>query len=522
MRKAGMACLLFFAVIVALPQSMAYGKEEKAEFALTEEEKAYIDSLGVLCVAVDNNFEPMSKYSGGNYTGASVELFETITEAIHLKYQYVMKEDSWATKVAGVKSDKVQILFPVSRNEGRAGFGCYSQDYYQTYYCLLALEQGHEELEALDRIRNTGIGVVQETSIIEYLCHLGYSSDLVYFDSDESLYQALKRGDVEYGCQNVSVFIEDYFTKELFYLKQVYKFLENPKEYCYFFTKKYENTPLIDIFDRAIDYYNSQALFDKYEVGQLELMNSYIARMKERNTVFFCLVAAVALVICLIKMFLDAKKKKEMYAYAAKINETAFLQAQIKPHFLYNTLSAIAALCYVDAEKAGELTVSLSRYMSIIFQSSNCSEWIPLEREIRLIELYLNIEKTRHGERLQYLLDMGLDSSGYRIRPLLIQPIVENAVKHGALQQIGGGTVKVTIWQEEEELFVAVEDDGAGMSEKELRRIDNREAKEGESALLNIRRRLAMEGGSLSIVSEENQGTRVILRIPVRKGNADA
>lgn len=506
--------VLFVAAIIS--PGAAYGSNE-AEFTLTKEEKAYIDTLGNIAVAVDDNFVPLSKYAGGAYEGASVELFEKIADTINLRYHYVMQGADWAQKVEGMKSGEVQILFPASRSLQREAFGCYSKSYYQTFYSVITSENTEVKWESIDDIQDASLGVVRETAIIEYLVNHGFKNNLVYFDSDDRLYKALQKGDITYGCQNVSVFMEDYFTKELFDLKQVYEISEVPKDYCFFFAKRYADTPLVEIFNRGIDYYNSSSLIDKYTVGQLELINNYIRQMKERNIIAILLVVAALLIIWVIGKLLDTKQKKEKYAYEARVNESAFLQAQIKPHFLYNTLSAIAGLCYTDAKKAGELTIKLSHYMSIIFQTDNCSEWIPLDREIRLIELYLEIEKTRHGKRLQYVLDIDLESEKFTIMPLLLQPIVENAVKHGSLQRIKGGEVRVSLTAEGKMLCAIIEDDGVGMDDETLQKIFDRSSKKEESAMFNIRQRLMMEGGNIVVESEVNKGTRVKLRIPMRR-----
>ena len=415
MRKVKFLRIIAMLFIAAVILSGTVYASNEAELTLTEEEKTYINTLGDIAVAIDDNFVPLSKYSRGVYGGASVELFEKIADTMNLRYHYVMQGADWAQKIEGLKSGEVQILFPASKSLQRESFGCYSQSYYQTFYSVITSEKTEEQWESLDKIQDAPLGVVRETAIIEFLSNHGFEKNLVYFDSDERLYRALQNGDILYGCQNISVFMEDYFTKELFDLKQVYEISEAPKDYCFLFEESYANTPLVEIFNRGIDSYNSSSLIEKYTVGQLELINNYIRQLKERNIIAILLATSALLIIWVIAKFLDAKQKKEKYAYEARVNESAFLQAQIKPHFLYNTLSAIAGLCYTDAKKAGELTISLSRYMSIIFQTDNYSEWIPLDREIRLIELYLEIEKTRHGKRLQYGLDIDLESEKFMI-----------------------------------------------------------------------------------------------------------
>lgn len=134
----GIICILLFSAGLRWNVDYALAGEQDS-FALTEEERDYIRSIGRIDVAVDNNFVPISAYDEKEkrYSGASVELFEIIADAIGLQYRYVMEEKTWSEKIKAVKAGDVQLLFPVSKNEERAAYGCFSDSYYETYYTLI-------------------------------------------------------------------------------------------------------------------------------------------------------------------------------------------------------------------------------------------------------------------------------------------------------------------------------------------------------------------------------------------------
>ncbi|MBB6635762.1 sensor histidine kinase [Cohnella thailandensis] len=199
----------------------------------------------------------------------------------------------------------------------------------------------------------------------------------------------------------------------------------------------------------------------------------------------------------------------------AKEAEIAFLRSQINPHFLYNTLNSIAILCLKDPRRAEELTLEFSRYLRRSFDFKPIGSPTTLEHELELIQAYLTIEKARFGSRLnvEYEVDA---APGTRVPPLVLQPLVENAVRHGLMSNLRGGTVKITIREEEDaSIRFVVEDNGRGMDRFQLESV----LVPGESrkgiGLANIGQRIMLlYGNSLQIESEEGRGTRVSFRIP--------
>ncbi|RXZ82178.1 response regulator [Paenibacillaceae bacterium] len=200
----------------------------------------------------------------------------------------------------------------------------------------------------------------------------------------------------------------------------------------------------------------------------------------------------------------------------AKDAEIAFLRSQIKPHFLYNALNSIAALCMEEPQKAEELTLELAQYLRSSFDFKQLESLTTIENELELIQAYINIEKARFGARLQveYELDEDLN---IRIPPLILQPLVENAIRHGLMSNLRGGTVKISVnLREQDAIRFVVEDNGCGMNEQRLREVLNPDAaKKGGVGLWNISQRIKLlYGNQLHIESKAGVGTKVSFEIP--------
>ena len=193
--------------------------------------------------------------------------------------------------------------------------------------------------------------------------------------------------------------------------------------------------------------------------------------------------------------------------------ELNFLQAQIKPHFLYNALSVIISISVREPERAKELLLHLSDYLRGSFNFENHNGFISLWTELQTVKAYLAIEKARFKERLQVIYD--LDEDVYGSIPMLsLQPLVENAVRHGIMGRVEGGTVRITVKRMADQIVITVEDDGIGMSEDRLSELFALENIEGVGIRNIHKRMLALYGHGLQIVSELGQGTKVTMKIP--------
>ncbi|WP_270567651.1 ABC transporter substrate binding protein [Clostridium beijerinckii] len=198
-------------------------------------------------------------------------------------------------------------------------------------------------------------------------------------------------------------------------------------------------------------------------------------------------------------------------------NEMAFLQSQIKPHFLYNSISTIMSFCYTDGERAGELLGCFSEYLQKSFNIDNRETTVSLESELELTRAYTEIEKARFGERLtvEYNIDNNLLKQ--RILPLIIQPLVENSIRHGLMKRKSGGTVKVVVRKEKDGILISVEDNGIGIEniEEIFKRKDSIKTRKGGVGISNIRKRLMKYYDTeMYFDSKINEGTYVYFKLP--------
>ncbi len=193
-------------------------------------------------------------------------------------------------------------------------------------------------------------------------------------------------------------------------------------------------------------------------------------------------------------------------------SEMAFLQAQIKPHFLYNTLSTIISFCYTDGEKAAKLLTDFSKYLRLTFDIDNNTALSPLRRELEMIDAYVEIEKARFGDKIKIEYFIQQEILDKKIPSLCIQPLVENAIKHGLLKKEQGGTVYISAKEKDNFINITVSDTGAGMAKEKIERL--RKADNNGVGLSNVFKRIkGLGNSSIDIYSTLGKGTKIILHI---------
>ncbi|MPL94268.1 hypothetical protein SDC9_40418 [bioreactor metagenome] len=197
-------------------------------------------------------------------------------------------------------------------------------------------------------------------------------------------------------------------------------------------------------------------------------------------------------------------------------NESAFLQAQIKPHFLFNTLNVIAVLCKIEPEKARELILDLSNYMRHSFDFKNLETYISFEEELEFVQAYVRIEQARFKDRLNVIYEID-DTEGLRLPPLLLQPLVENSIRHGIRKKETSRSVILRVKNTKDAHLIEIEDDGAGMAQEQLDAV-LRGHGTGGVGLSNIQKRLKMMYDTqLSIESSLGIGTKVAINLPKKR-----
>lgn len=195
--------------------------------------------------------------------------------------------------------------------------------------------------------------------------------------------------------------------------------------------------------------------------------------------------------------------------------ELRALRAQISPHFVYNSLAAIASFVRTDPDRARELLLEFADFTRYSFRASGA--FVPLADELTNIERYLTLEQARFGERLQVALDIDPDVLGTRVPYLAIQPLVENAVRHGLEPKVGVGHVTLTARSVGTTTEISVEDDGVGGDPERVRAILAGEHESDNVGLGNVDARLRQVYGDrygLVVETAPDAGTKVTFHVP--------
>lgn len=198
------------------------------------------------------------------------------------------------------------------------------------------------------------------------------------------------------------------------------------------------------------------------------------------------------------------------------------LKSQINPHFLFNTLNMIACTAKLkDAADTEKMILSLGNLFR--YNLKTREQTVTLNRELRIVEDYMYLQKMRFGSRIRYSLDLETDAANAVIPSLSLQPLVENAVVPGLSKKENGGILHIRIWKRGEILILSVSDTGLGMSKERCEEVsaamkERRTSKIG-IGLGNIYKRVHMmyEKGDLRIYSREGKGTVIQLLIPQKE-----
>ncbi len=225
-----------------------------------------------------------------------------------------------------------------------------------------------------------------------------------------------------------------------------------------------------------------------YNYSDIELLNTLFRRVA---------LALKVLYLMEREKFLEKQKLEA---------ELSALRSQINPHFLFNTLNTISALIHDSPDLAETAVEELATLFRFTLQHSK-EQYIPLKNEMRMIKSYLNIEQIRFGDRLEVNIDIAPETEKLLVPGLVIQTVVENAIKHGIARITGKGKVSIKTYLKDDFLRVEVEDNGPGIDLRKIHR---------STGLNNLIKRLSVIFNRSDLVEFQNtgKGTRVIIKFP--------
>src|SRR5437867_5802525 len=250
-----------------------------------------------------------------------------------------------------------------------------------------------------------------------------------------------------------------------------------------------------------------QALGSRFGTGRLFFLQSPSAWMTA-----LVVLATVLGVATPIKIWNSARvehqlQEQEKLLLAAKIEA---LKSQINPHFLFNTLTSISSLIRSQPETARTLINKLSGLLRRLLRSHE--HFVTLREELESIDEYLDIEVIRFGPKLRVRKEIAADTSDVLGPRLILQPLVENSIKHGLSRKVGAGTIVIRSWRDHARVMIEVEDDGMGFL---IERLEQPMA--SGIGLANVRERLRVIYGAtyqLTLASEPGKGTQARIEIP--------
>lgn len=276
----------------------------------------------------------------------------------------------------------------------------------------------------------------------------------------------------------------------------------------------------VAILDKRLD---SRALIF-LSILSLDALRTLVALHSGREIIFaflpeniwvlvFVWISTLACVGILIKIWNNSRVEILLEEQKANAVQARFdaLRSQINPHFFFNTLNTATSCIWTDRYKARRILVKLSSMLRRLFRDTGA--FVPLSSEIEFIDDYLSLEKARFGEE-KIRVDFNIDPRALDVPvpSMLLQPLIENAVKHGISPKVGGGTIEVEgVMDDNDNLNITISDDGRGFKEN---------GKSRGLGLINVRERLNVAYGTsawMDIESRPGEGTRVRISLPVER-----
>lgn len=213
--------------------------------------------------------------------------------------------------------------------------------------------------------------------------------------------------------------------------------------------------------------------------------------------------------IRIVRRFTDQEKALEEMETKLIISRTTTMMSQIRSHFVFNILNAISGMCKYDPVMADNTVVRFARYLRNNIDIMENDKNIPFTTDLRQLEDYVVLEQARFGDKIEFYTD--IEEDNFMIPPLILQPVVENAIRHGVSKKEGNGSIILKTRKMGENIIITVEDDGIGFDMEKLKN-------DKSVGLKNIRFRLRyLADGTLDIASQVNKGTVVTITIPKKE-----
>ncbi len=292
-----------------------------------------------------------------------------------------------------------------------------------------------------------------------------------------------------------------------------------------------------DLMERSIDnfiYQEDHVKFQAYHriIFETGTSQTFEIRLVNPNGQIIWVQIAAALMVAeeppvawfaLIDITMRKKTEDDLLSANQEIEESRVtrlemnaLQSQLKPHFIFNALSAAIALCYTDSSKAATLLTEFSRYLRLIFNVEDYDLGVTVKKTVELIKSYSALQKSRFGDRLNVIIEVDPALLNINMIPLVVEPLFAKAIRHGVSKKVEGGTVILRIKRLKDYMEILIFDDGIGMPTDLIKNLLSRETSPIGTGISNINSRVLKQSGKcLKIRSIEGRGTIVRVLLPL-------
>lgn len=512
----------------------------------------YLNSMVEISNLIETNMED---FTSGNVEKATAEL--ALTQEIREDIESITLYSDTGTILLGVPDNKFNINFiPASQN----WFNCAAANPFEYNFSTPHVQRIYEDkrpwvvtlsrgmlLDLSEGQRNYITAVDMNFSRIEEVCsqvelgHRGYiyviddSGNIIYHPQQQLIYAGLKEEDIQKAIasetgsyleknkgEEKSTVIMDVGTSgwKMVGISYVDEIVRNKRNFT---------TLIVIILLVGMAFIVLASIFISYKISQpilrLEMQMNKIERgdfniehleargedeVKKLTRSFNVMIERIRGLMAQIITEQEAKRKNELKA----------LQAQINPHFLYNTLDSII---WMNENKNHKGVSSMTAALAKLFRISisRGSEVISLSDEVEHAISYLTIQKMRYKNKFKYTIDLPDNLKEYQTLKLLLQPIIENAIYHGINNIPDEGLIDISVYREDNSIVYKVQDNGYGIEEKKLKNIFSNESKSKHSSgvgLKNVNERVILYYGDeygITIESEPEVGTTVFIKIPI-------
>ncbi|MFV0243282.1 MAG: transporter substrate-binding domain-containing protein [Lacrimispora sphenoides] len=510
--------LLSILIVILLAAQIGNAIVQGGWFAGVPEVKIAADNSyeKTLRIVGDIDFAPYSSVAAnGSYTGYDIECIHEVANRLGVNVEIHLM--TWTKATEAVKSGDADIVMGLesisNRNDGLMITSIVADDSFVVY--------GKAPISGVNDLKQGRLATINGKTEVDIY---GIEEHAIYYDTYSQELEALEAGEIDYAVMRASVakmlIQQEGYTD----LLQVFAMMDSGLGLGVREGEK-ELAAELDGVIREMQLDGTLSSLQRKWLTTYVFTRSLPDVLRENSTFYLITTCVILLSAAGIGALIqreraaarEAQAERELAlsqaALAIKEAELAdgrarIILSQIQPHFLFNALGTIGQLCRKDSKQAAISIDTFARYLRANLESVENTKLATFGQELQHIKTYLWLEKMRFGEDLKLVYDVACEN--FYLPPLTVQPIVENAVKHGLGHKEEGGTVIIRSRELESVWQVQIEDDGVGFDEKSM-------PEDGRIhiGIENVRRRLLfMCGGSLTIESRANEGTVVTICIP--------